>query len=63
MPSLAGYVLVFVDMQQSSDWNLSVKPLQIGLDGAWGSPSPSPPPQLQLIAGCLSIPVCFQASY
>ena len=63
MPSLGCYVLVFVDMLQSSDWNHSVKPVQIGLDGAWGSPPPPPPPQLQLTAGCLSSPVCFQASY
>ena len=40
MRSPGGYVLVFVDMLQSSDWNHSVKPEQIGLDEAWGSPSP-----------------------
>ena len=40
MPSLGCYVLVFLDMLQSSDWNHSVKPEQIGLDGARGFSPP-----------------------
>ena len=41
LPARAGYVLVFVEILHSSDWNHSVKPQQIGLDVAWGSPSTS----------------------